>query len=80
MNYFLFNALEHSKDEEIKKMKHTFPCIKCIEQEIKEEVRNGFTKEMKLKASILAHKAVSTFYNEFDIVKLADDYDNVIDP
>ena len=80
MNYFLFNALEHSNVEEIKKLKHTFPCIKCVKQEIIEEDRNGFTEEMKLKASVLAHKAVSTFYNEFDIVKLADDYDNVIDP
>ena len=80
MTYLFFNALEHSKNKEIEKLKHTFPCIKCVKQEIIEEDRNGFTEEMKLKASILAHKAVSTFYNEFDIVKLSDDYDNVIDP
>ncbi len=79
MSYLLLNALEHSKDEEIKKLKHAFPCIKCVEQEIIKEERNGFTEETKLKASILAYKAVSTFYNEFDIVKLVDDYDNVVD-
>ena len=53
--------------------------MKCVEQEIKEETRNGFTEEMKLRANILAHKAVSIYYNEFDIVKLADNYDNVVD-
>ena len=53
--------------------------LKTKRQQIIEEERNGFTEEMKLKANILAHKALSTFYNELDIVKLADDYDNVVD-